>query len=858
MIRNRKWLLSFLLGAIGSTVINFNVCASPIKNRIYGEDRYVTSAKVAEAGWENSYYAVIASGENFPDSLSAVTLAKKYDAPILLTNKNYLNSNTRSELRRMNVKKVFIIGGLGSVSYAAESSIKSMGISVERIGGKDRYETSVKIANKLGSPRSIFLVTSNHYVDALSIAPIASKKGSSILLVPKNYTPEYIKEYVKRKRFDKVYVVGDSSVISDNVVRDFEDSVQDYNTNIERIPGDSKTGKDKTKTYDIYERNLNIGAKFENELNLYKNIYIASGQSFADALSVGALAAKKEAPIMMINPKDGNLLKSFISKKYDDIQNMNIVGGTGVISESYVDSMIGYFKDEEIVFNDTNLNNAVREKLGITNKNKRLYKSDFEKITSLDLTDCHIKDLTGIEDITTIKDLNLSKNDIEDISPLKDMTSLVNLNLSNNKIVDIEDLKELYDLKSLNLSKNKIWDTDYLEKNIRLEYLNLSGNDISSISKLDKLTRLTYLDLSNNESLGGLNDISELTDLTALKLSNTGISNLSFLEDLVNLTELDLSKNSIGNVNDLSKLKKLRVLYLNDNSINDIKDLKDLKELRELNLWGNKIDDVRELRNLSNLEKLTIDKELLNDDNEDDLKTLSVRNVYYEDTYLRDYADPNDYYNKIDSNNNQLGEGEFEDEELNDLKQQLLTFENMYGYKYNPYEVLYNSYSDDRYRGDVEKFLQKELEVEAYMKDSSYSYEVKAMIKKDFKDVVNKYAILEKNHQMNEKVKALEINLKTSLTEKEKRRIRNKINYTYVDYRFDFYKNANYLCERQMKELQGMIEGLKIDGSYSSNERIRELEGNLKNKRIEYAIIKSNYEKYFNYRNFFAVVDSLI
>lgn len=273
---------------------------------------------------------------------------------------------------------------------------------------------------------------------------------------------------------------------------------------------------------------------------------------------------------------------------------------------------------------------------------------------------------------------------------------------------------------------------------------------------------------------------------------------------------------------------------------------------------GNKIDDVRELRNLSNLEKLTIDKELLNDDNEDDLKTLSVRNVYYEDTYLRDYADPNDYYNKIDSNNNQLGEGEFEDEELNDLKQQLLTFENMYGYKYNPYEVLYNSYSDDRYRGDVEKFLQKELEVEAYMKDSSYSYEVKAMIKKDFKDVVNKYAILEKNHQMNEKVKALEINLKTSLTEKEKRRIRNKINYTYVDYRFDFYKNANYLCERQMKELQGMIEGLKIDGSYSSNERIRELEGNLKNKRIEYAIIKSNYEKYFNYRNFFAVVDSLI
>lgn len=850
MIKNNKWLMGLMCTAIISTLASSKVYASPEKNRIYGSDRYKTSAKVAEEGWNTSQYAVIASGENFPDSLSAVTLAKKYDAPILLTNQNYLNSDTREQLKRMNVKNVFIIGGSNSINYSVENSIKSMGISTERLGGKDRYETSIKIANKLGNPSSIFLVASDHYTDALSVGPIAAKKGFPILLVPKNYTPDSIKEYVKGKKFNKVYVVGDSNLISDNVVREFENVVQDYASNIERTPGNNKDAKGN----DFYERNLNLVAQFENELNLYKDIYITSGANFPDALSVSALAAKKESPIIIVNPKDNDLLKSFISKKYDDIQNMNIIGGQVVMPDGYLDDINGYFRDKEIVFNDENLNKAVREKLGIQNKDKSIYKSDVKSITSLDLTGYHIKDLSGIGDLTSLKDLNLSNNEIKDITPLKDMTGLKNLNLSNNKIKEIKKIEELYNLESLNLSKNDIKDIDYLEKNIRLQYLNLSGNDISSISKLNKLTKLEFLDLSNNTSLWGLSNISELINLTSLKLSNTKTSDLSYLKDLVNLTELDLAKNGIRNISDLSKLKKLRTLYLNGNSINDVKDLKDLKDLKELNLWGNKVDDVKELKNLTSLEKLTIDKEILNDSNKDDLKILSIKSKYYKDTY----TDSNDYYNKVESNENDIREREFEDEGLNDLKQQLISFERMYDHTYNPQEVIYKSYSDDRYGENLESFIQNELEADHYITNSSYSYEIKAMIKKDFKDVVNKYSIVEKNHQMNEKVKALEINLKTSLTEKQKRKIRNNINYIYADYRFDFYKNANYVCEREMQEIQGTIEGLKLDGGYGNNEKIRELEGELSNKRIEYDIIKNNYEKYSNNRNFFAVVDSLL
>jgi N-acetylmuramoyl-L-alanine amidase len=132
----------------------------PAKVRIYGNDRYETSSKIAKDGWSSSYYAIIASGENFPDSLSAVTLAKKHDAPILLTNSKSLNTNTREELTRMKVKKVLIIGGQGSISSKVEQDIKSMGITTERLGGRDRYETSIKIAERLGNPGTLFVVTS--------------------------------------------------------------------------------------------------------------------------------------------------------------------------------------------------------------------------------------------------------------------------------------------------------------------------------------------------------------------------------------------------------------------------------------------------------------------------------------------------------------------------------------------------------------------------------------------------------------------------------------------------------------------------------------------------------------------------
>ncbi|KZL90206.1 cell wall-binding repeat-containing protein [Clostridium magnum] len=120
--------------------------------RLWGSDRYETATKVAQTGWTStSDYAVIASGEGYADALCAAPLAKANNAPILLTQNGDLNANALSELKRLNVKHAFIVGGTGVVSQNVEDKIKAQVGDVQRLAGQNRYETSVKVAEKLGT-----------------------------------------------------------------------------------------------------------------------------------------------------------------------------------------------------------------------------------------------------------------------------------------------------------------------------------------------------------------------------------------------------------------------------------------------------------------------------------------------------------------------------------------------------------------------------------------------------------------------------------------------------------------------------------------------------------------------------------
>ncbi|TGE34709.1 cell wall-binding repeat-containing protein [Desulfosporosinus fructosivorans] len=305
-------LLSLTIPALAST--------STIITRLAGADRYSTAIEIAKAGWTQSDYAVLAYGENFPDALSAGVLAKKYNAPILLTSSNDLPAVTKQALTDLHAKNVFIIGGTGVISTSIETKLQEMGIITMRIAGYDRYDTAIKIAQQLNMPSELIVTTGEDYPDALSIAPIAALKQIPIILVPKDNLPDSVKNYIATLSVTKTYVIGGSSVIDDSVFNQF--------TNPERIVGADK-----------YERNIAINQRFGNDFDP-NSICLATGEGFADALTGALYAAKEKAPIILVNNSSSSAnTKGYYQNRYADASKVYVFGGTAVVSDTVVQNL---------------------------------------------------------------------------------------------------------------------------------------------------------------------------------------------------------------------------------------------------------------------------------------------------------------------------------------------------------------------------------------------------------------------------------------------------------------------------------------------------------------------------------------
>lgn len=302
-----QFMLCFVaLTLIITNLFSLNVNAETQVKRLAGQGRYET-AKAVTSQWDKSEYAVLVTGADYPDALSATPLAKKYDAPILLTEKNKLNNNTLSEIKRLGVKKVFIVGGRGAVGTQVESELKKQNISIERLGGAGRYETSVEVAKKLENTEEAFIVTGTDFTDALTVAPIAAKKGAPIILSPSGNINNAVKKYLEQ--VSKTYVIGGIKEINEVVYKQLPSP--------ERISGANK-----------YERNINVINKFVDNK---ENVYVATGANYPDALAGSALAAKNNSYILLVEENINNSTLNFV--KEDRFNTITLLGGTGVVSE---------------------------------------------------------------------------------------------------------------------------------------------------------------------------------------------------------------------------------------------------------------------------------------------------------------------------------------------------------------------------------------------------------------------------------------------------------------------------------------------------------------------------------------------
>ena len=195
--------------------------------KIIGENRYDTAAKISKAAFnDKSDTVVLINGKNSSDGLAAGPFASLINASILLIEKDYIPNETVNEIKRLNPKNVYLIGGIDVVSEKVKDDIQNIidinAKDINRIGGIDREETSLLIGKeiaKLSNVENIYVV--NGYkgeADAMSILSKACNEKSPILITNGEKFNNDQKDFIQSIESTKFYFLGGDAVISDNLL----------------------------------------------------------------------------------------------------------------------------------------------------------------------------------------------------------------------------------------------------------------------------------------------------------------------------------------------------------------------------------------------------------------------------------------------------------------------------------------------------------------------------------------------------------------------------------------------------------------------------------------------------------------
>ncbi len=192
-----------------------------LTERIGGKDRYETASLIAKRVGSSDGTGIIVSGENYPDALSISSYASANRYPLFLVQRDNIPYKTMETLAFLGIKKTIIVGGEGVISKGIEDWLRQKNYNPVRISGKDRYETSYRIALSYYTfPSYVFIATGENFPDALCASSLAAKYNSSpILLVSTKNVYDGLLSYLLNNKgtIEKLSLLGGVDVISSQV-----------------------------------------------------------------------------------------------------------------------------------------------------------------------------------------------------------------------------------------------------------------------------------------------------------------------------------------------------------------------------------------------------------------------------------------------------------------------------------------------------------------------------------------------------------------------------------------------------------------------------------------------------------------
>lgn len=319
---------------------------------IYGANRFETSERITQAAYplgldESASHAttgtvVIAAGNSWADALLAASVAGVEGAPIILAGGGYeqwgfysgpyfgYDYDPMAEIRRLQPDRAIIVGGERAVPLKAELDLKTWlgGDDVLRLWGDDRYgtarEAGAYVAANASQPATLALVaTGDNFADVLASSALIWTGELPVFLAGAEGVSQETLDEMTAAGITGAMVVGGTAAVpasaEASLVATFGDA------NVSRIGG-----------ADRYETSALLADWAQNVYGLdYTHVALASGNSYADALTGGPLQGRSGSVLLLTRK---NALPSAVIDRLSDnasvIEEVRVFGGPYAVAKT--------------------------------------------------------------------------------------------------------------------------------------------------------------------------------------------------------------------------------------------------------------------------------------------------------------------------------------------------------------------------------------------------------------------------------------------------------------------------------------------------------------------------------------------
>lgn len=298
---------------------------------VYGASRFDTAVQSSWLAFPkvgDAKAVVLASGEKWPDALGGASLAGAADGPVLLTKRDTLPTSVRTEIDRLDVTRVYLLGGTASVSAAVAAAVDEIpGVSVTRIAGADRWETSSLVAKETKkvltaagrTSQGAYIVTGRTFADALAVSPVAYKTARPILLTEPSDLPTMTAQTITSLGITNAWLIGGDAAIGATATAEIEAC----GVTCVRLSGGNR-----------YITSLSVAGHGIVQGLSWTGTGIATGESYADALAGGA-AQGALGSVLVLTP--GQSLNPDVSRaltaKRASLGRVRMFGGTAALGD---------------------------------------------------------------------------------------------------------------------------------------------------------------------------------------------------------------------------------------------------------------------------------------------------------------------------------------------------------------------------------------------------------------------------------------------------------------------------------------------------------------------------------------------